>query len=302
MSQSKVIPASPMTTAAALPLTSEAPMAPREASTLIILALSPTHDEPMVAMLRRSSQSRFMPGALVFPGGGVEEVDARAAIDHALDYATTQNFDAWGFTSELEARRSCHAALRETEEESGLTYAQLIEGESVLRCVGRWLTPESLKRRFDTYFWMITLDAPAGLPTLSVDGVEIERGLWIEPSRALTEYERGALDLPAPTLCVLGELAELSAALRTPAELHALTERLSAHAHSTPICPVLKRDEDQTRLYLPGDPLYFERRGDAPRVQTSPFWSVSAHHLERVTLDPESAPTYSKIWRRHAES
>merc|ERR1711871_837791 len=158
--------------------------APRESATLLTLAIHPERQTLMVAMLQRARSSRVMPGALVFPGGGVEEIDAavNAELDaepseqrggRAVRYAAherahiqraVQDYEAWGFKHKSDALSSLRAALRETEEEADLSRPTLLRDARVLRCIGRWLTPEALKRRFDTYFWMIALDTPGGLP------------------------------------------------------------------------------------------------------------------------------------------
>ena len=284
---------------------------PRPASTLILFASEPiaesdariedtahhsaTTSEVKVALLRRSQSVRFLPGALVFPGGSLERDDdvwlrdqyaeKSIAEGSAIISRALSDHLAWGFSDESSAARSLGAALRECSEEAGLGGDRAPLNIRGLSCIGHWLTPEQLKARFDTYFWAAELIGPP--PELTVDGGEIERGAWYTPQEAINAYERGEVDLPAPTLCVLAELATLFGEGRSLSEVIQL---LNAAAHATPICPVLKR-EDEIRLYLPGDPCYSATRGDAPRLDSSSFWSVRAHYLERRAQRP--------TWERH---
>lgn len=264
---------------------------PRDASTLLLFGRDQGSQEINIALLRRAQSARFLPGALVFPGGGVEE-DDQAWLSGRLPEAWVElalnGHQRWGFASAHAAARSLGATLRECEEETGLRIASslvggIAEGDPPLsppRCVGHWLTPEQLKVRYDTYFWAAEWLGP--LPQLEADGAEIERGEWISPREAISAYHRGETELPAPTLCVLSELAEL---IDAGESIETLIQRLNAAAHPSPICPVLRRG-DQVRLYLPGDPHYLEVRGAQPRVGSTSFWEVSAHYLERQTQRP----------------
>ena len=283
---------------------------PRLASTLILLSAHPETGVVMVALLRRSQSARFLPGALVFPGGAIEDQD-HLIIEDSMNKAVVKDalsdHQAWGIDDPRDAARSLGAALRETEEESGLSIAMLISEAQSLRCVGHWLTPEVLKTRFDTYFWAAELSSDHVLATLNVDGVEIERGEWINPSDVLRAYERAEIDLPAPTLCIISELAELIDQVskrQSPTNdfegqvtiISELILTLSQAAHAHPICPVLDKTQG-VRLYLPGDPNYAHKRGDEPRVDSTSFWCTGSHYLERVASNPlnDNSPS---IWRR----
>ena len=79
-----------------------------------------------VLLLRRNPSLKVMAGAWVFPGG---KVDAGDAGGDALSQANS-------------------AAIRELHEETGLE----VGPEPILH-FSRWLTPEVVKHRFDTYFF-----------------------------------------------------------------------------------------------------------------------------------------------------
>ena len=303
---------------------------PRLAATLILLSTHPDTGVVMIALLRRAQTARFLPGALVFPGGALE-VDDHLLIEGAMRNDRVQralsDHRAWGFDNERAAATSLAAALRETEEEAGLSLSALLSGSNALCCVGHWLTPEALRTRFDTYFWAAELSQEMSLASLEVDGEEIECGEWFDPHEVLRAYERAEVDLPAPTFCIISELADLieqhaSARLTSseegqgkmwieeqakgqtertsePTQISRLIQTLNQAAHLRPICPVLDKMSG-VRLYLPGDPSYLQKRDDEPRVGSTLFWPRGVHYLERVPAPEGSgAPCQiSALWRR----
>lgn len=150
-------------------------------------------------LVRRSAQLSFHGGAWVFPGGRIDPEDYHAAAE-ANDVV----------------RAARHAAVREAQEEAGL----LIADESLV-LLSRWVTPEGLPKRFDTWFFA----APAGDDAVQVDGTEIHEHRWMRPADALAAQRAGSIDLPPPTFVTLTYLAgyrtvaeALSAAARGPFE------------------------------------------------------------------------------------
>lgn len=131
-------------------------------------------------LLRRNPELKVMAGAWVFPGGKVE--------------ATDPGEDS------LECARA--GALRELSEETGLCPA--LEG---LIHFSRWLTPEVVKHRFDTYFFVAVHPKDKAV---TVDGSEIVDHRWVRPGDAVAEQAAGDLKLPPPTLVSLSDLAEHS--------------------------------------------------------------------------------------------
>ena len=91
---------------------------PADAAGLVLLRGSGNRTE--VLMGRRSSRTRFMPGAYVFPGGRVDRTDARpSGFAEALP-ATPPGLDQ---ATRRRALTFARAALRETFEETGLFLA-----------------------------------------------------------------------------------------------------------------------------------------------------------------------------------
>ena len=136
--------------------------------------------EVEVLLLQRSSKLAFHGGAWVFPGGRVDPGDATAAGDEPRSLAAGRL-----------------AAVRELREESNL-----VAEPAALQPFSRWVTPEGLPRRFDT--WFFAVPAPTG--DVRVDGGEIHDHRWMTPAAALDAHCRGEIELPPPTFVTLWEL------------------------------------------------------------------------------------------------
>src|SRR3954466_8065128 len=130
------------------------PTPPRQAATVIVLRGGSEALE--VLLVRRNPAQRFMGGAWVFPGGAV---DAGESGDGDLAHRL--------------------AAVREVREEAGLD----LPGADALLPFSRWITPEEVKIRFDTRFYLARVPDDA---EPRVDGSEcVDLGWWTP---------RGALD------------------------------------------------------------------------------------------------------------
>lgn len=215
------------------------PQAPaRPAATVLLLRDAPEGME--IFMVVRHQQIEFASGALVFPGGRVEEDDVAIAAAVAPD---------------LPHAHFRIAGIRETFEECGVLLAhdeagrlvgaeRLLEIEAAHRqalCAGtkpftevlrterlspipqamlpfaHWITPSDLPKRFDTHFFL----AEAPPDQLAVhDGGESVDSVWIRPLQALAEAEAGARTLLFPTrknlerLARFGSVAEAMATTR----------------------------------------------------------------------------------------
>jgi 8-oxo-dGTP pyrophosphatase MutT (NUDIX family) len=178
-----------------------APQEPRPAATVI--AARDTDGGIEVLVLRRSSESRFLPGYVVFPGGAVDTEDAELAR-------------RW-FGDANEATRAC--ALRELAEETGLAMTanglrQRADGTvddppaaTELRQISHWIAPAEVPVRFDARFF--AMRASKGVePT--ADGAEAEDAWWADPRALLAEYEAGTTSLYWPTFKAMEALATCS--------------------------------------------------------------------------------------------
>jgi 8-oxo-dGTP pyrophosphatase MutT (NUDIX family) len=150
----------------------------RPAATVVLLRDSAGVTE--VLLVRRNTQLAFHGGAWVFPGGRVDAEDYSGALDMVAA-----------------ARR---AATREAWEEAGV----VVQPQG-LTLFARWITPASLPKRFDTWFFV----GRAVDEMVQVDGSEIHDHQWVAPSVALEAQRAGRLDLPPPTWVTLDRLSRL---------------------------------------------------------------------------------------------
>ena len=195
-------------------------------------------------MMVRHHEIEFSSGALVFPGGSVDAAD-RDIIARPELYTGGEGGDATELSFKI-------AAIRETFEESGILLARprgsndLVEAKraahiearhraalserkttflDVLTEAGmvlaldalvpyaRWITPEGMPKRFDTWFFL----AAAPPEQLGAhDGRESTDSLWLSPREAIAGGESGRFKLPFPTtrnLIKLGKQPNVRAAL-----------------------------------------------------------------------------------------
>lgn len=191
------------------------PSPPRPAATVILLRGGA--DALELLLVQRNPAQRFMGGAWVFPGGAVERGEGEGE----------------------QALRA--AAVRELEEEAGVVLAD----PGALVPYSRWITPEALKIRFDTWFYLASLP-PGAEPR--VDGEECVDLRWTTPAAALAAHSEGNLELVFPTIKHLEQLARFASA-------GALLE----HARGREVRPVEPRvvmGPERARIVLPGEPGY----------------------------------------------
>jgi 8-oxo-dGTP pyrophosphatase MutT (NUDIX family) len=186
---------------------------PRQAASIIVLRDSPAG--PEVLLVQRNPEQRFMGGAWVFPGGAVHAEDA----DHAA------------------------AAVRELREEAGI---ELPPGAEVVQW-SRWITPEEVKVRFDT--WFFVTGAPEGARA-SVDGSECVEARWLRPETALEAHRRDELMLVFPTIKHLEALAQ--------AESVADALDKARTREVVPVQPRVVVRGGAAEIVLPGEPGYDE--------------------------------------------
>jgi 8-oxo-dGTP pyrophosphatase MutT (NUDIX family) len=160
-------------------------------------------------MIRRPGGAEFAPSAYVFPGGSVHQVDHRYP-DPFRAAALRELFEEVGL---LLARRhdGRSARTRDGERlrrllEGGLEWPEALEAAGLtpapdrLVPLARWITPEQLARRFDT--WFFVANRPPGQQVVPQAG-EVEEWLWISPAAALS----GDLDLVHVTRRILESIA-----------------------------------------------------------------------------------------------
>jgi len=204
-----------------------ATVAPRPASTILLLRDSTASREIEVFMMVRHYEIDFNSGALVFPGGSVDKGDNEIIARPEL-YSGAEGLDAADLSFRI-------AAIRETFEESGILLARpkgsktlvdarrareievvhrtvLCEGKTTFLNVladhgmllaldllvpyAHWITPEGMPKRFDTWFFLAAAPPEqAG----AHDGKESTDSIWVSPREALAGGESGRFKLPFPT-------------------------------------------------------------------------------------------------------
>jgi 8-oxo-dGTP pyrophosphatase MutT (NUDIX family) len=206
----------------------------RPAATVVVLRpRGPDDETPELYMLRRSSKSAFMPDALVFPGGRVEDEDA-----HSDDAS--------------EDLRFARAAQRESLEEASLAVEL-----RALRWFDTWKTPSGESpRRFLARFYLTTISPEQGHDAVA-DGLETRAGRWATARAILEQWRAEEVDLPPPTLSILLRLAE--------GHWREWLERQPEQARE-PILPKVVPVDSTIQIVMPHDPEYAELPGDTGTV------------------------------------
>jgi 8-oxo-dGTP pyrophosphatase MutT (NUDIX family) len=184
---------------------------PRPAASLILLRDGSEGAE--VLLVQRNPEQKFMGGAWVFPGGGTHADDDGPAA----------------------------TAVRELQEEADIG----LPPDAELVPFARWIAPEQVTVRFDT--WFFVAEAPPGANP-SVDGSECVDARWIRPADALAAHASGELLLVFPTIKNLERLGESGSVAET---LAAARERPVAAVQPR----VVVRDKE-AEVLLPGEPGY----------------------------------------------
>ena len=195
------------------------------AATILVVRDAPAGIE--VLMVRRHGNSGFAAGALVFPGGKVDEGDhalaARCPPGDLLPFRVAAIRETWEEAGILLARRPGAAHLldhddvpnpRETADFAAALTRHGFELATVrLRHFAHWITPEAEPRRFDTQFFIAA--APPGQQAVA-DGYETLDCQWIAPTDAIREADAGRALVVFPTrlnLLKLGRSRDVAEAL-----------------------------------------------------------------------------------------
>lgn len=194
-----------------------AEVTPLPAASVILL-----RDEPLlqVLMIRRHQKRTFAPDVWAFPGGAMEDEDFRRAGGILLN-----------------AMRL--AAARELREETGIRLGDPLDLEALV-WTSRWITPEGLPKRFDTYFFLACAGADT---TITLQQSEAIDSIWISPAGAVQRHLSGDFPLVFPTLKNLEALI----GFRSAAEL--IESRRNADIPTTR--PLLVVENGERKIVLP---------------------------------------------------
>jgi 8-oxo-dGTP pyrophosphatase MutT (NUDIX family) len=253
----------------------------RAASTVIILREKNKTFE--VYLLKRSTQSGFMGGLYVFPGGTVDQQDLgiddwAPYIDLPLDQIE-KKLGGEGLSDE-DTLGFCIAAIRETLEEAGVLIAlcedkvqediekicayrltkdlpeswfktrvmneKWILSFSSLRRWSHWITPKLMKKRFDTRFFIVFMPDNQ---TCAPDNIETKHGIWLTPQKALEQNLEGKTPLSPPTIVTLTQLLEFN-------EFDDIKKEIKKRLWGDPIAPRLESSSHGPVIIEPWDPVF----------------------------------------------
>jgi 8-oxo-dGTP pyrophosphatase MutT (NUDIX family) len=220
-------------------------VAPRPAASVVVLRQANPFE---VLVVKRRGGGTFG-DLVVFPGGTVDESDRtyRGSNDRPDS-----------------SQRA--AVLRELAEETGILVLEDgaipvggRRGDDIYRwldssgnrlavdsltMVSRWVTPEVMPYRFDTWFYLLVVSDP---PAVVVDESELTGHQWVAPSEALARGEEGAWQMILPTVAHLRWLA------RRESIEDALASASGADGR-TLIIPEVMGDGSMVPVHMPSEP------------------------------------------------
>ena len=205
------------------------PVAPLSAATVLLLRNAASDGALEVLMTRRSAQASFAPGAYVFPGGGIDALDADPATHAACKRRPSQSD---------EHLTQAVAAIRESFEELGILLARHADGRMagdadiaaidrhrpfVAQChahgltlaadsvfvLARWTADRDLPRRFDVPF--LVAHMPEGQTPVADEAEQFEP-VWVRAADALARHAAGSFFMIYPTIRTLERLAKFDSA------------------------------------------------------------------------------------------
>ncbi|MEO8878738.1 MAG: hypothetical protein ABI461_24320 [Polyangiaceae bacterium] len=258
---------------------------PKDAATLV--AVRDAADGIEIFCVERSKASKFLGGAIVFPGGKVDAADLDSRWLTSVSHISARTAK---FASDPDSARALAiAASREALEEAALlpvsggtishddllTLRKRAETEpsavleelerrglvldlSALEPLSRWLTPAAEARRYDTRFFLVR--APEGQPGAH-DAHETMSSFWASPKTLLARFDAGEVQLAPPTHRTI----EILVGAKSVDEAFAIAKQ----ANLDTICPqlVTQKGADGTEtmaLVLPGDPEHEIREARIP--------------------------------------
>jgi 8-oxo-dGTP pyrophosphatase MutT (NUDIX family) len=232
------------------------------AATLIVVR-EQASGPPELLMVERAEGMAFAAGALVFPGGRIDEADRQLGLTLGIDAAAVAAIRetieetavpvGLAFPPRPEHCLEVQAALAagqefaEVAEQAGLTI-----DAAALTPFARWVPRFHAVRRFDTLFFVA--EAPPGDWQPQVIEGECAGAFWLPAAEALEREKRGEARLIFPTRRTLERLAQ-----------HATVEAIRADAltHSIePISPWVEDKDGEKFITIPshlGFPVTQER-------------------------------------------
>ena len=186
------------------------------AATLVLMRPGPR--SPEVLMIERGAEMAFAPGALVFPGGRIDEDDrllGAGDIDAAKVAAIRETVEETGIAAALDPapndalEASLRTELARKEPLSRLLAAYGLKLRlDALVPFARWRPTFKETRSFDTLFFIARAPVDSRIPT--GDAVESVHALWTTAQDVLDRADRGESRIIFPTRRNLERLARFA--------------------------------------------------------------------------------------------
>jgi glyoxylase-like metal-dependent hydrolase (beta-lactamase superfamily II)/8-oxo-dGTP pyrophosphatase MutT (NUDIX family) len=218
------------------------PSPPRDAA--VVVLVRPSERGPAVFWLRREATLSFAAGFYAFPGGRVDEADARVEVVGAQGEESTlrvaaarELFEETGVLRARGERAPAPPALREARAallQRSRRFEDILSAFSLrlyaedFPSAGRWVTPSWMPVRFDARFFLA--EVPEGTVAEVWPG-ELAEGAWVRPVEALLAWAEGRALLHPPNHFALESLLEAPSveAARARMALAPSTEGAEAH-------------------------------------------------------------------------
>lgn len=244
------------------------------AATLVIFRDAPAGGPPQLLMVERAATMAFAAGALVFPGGRVDEGDRALATalggDHdetaARIAAIRETIEEVGLAIGLDPPpSSAKVATMRAALHGGAPIAEVLAAAAVRPLTGalapfaRWRPAHRHLRIYDTRFYIARL--PADAPEAVADAGETVRLFWASAADVLALCDAGEASAIFPTRRTLERLARFASIEEAEAD---------ARAHPvTVVTPWIERRDGVEHLCIPdglgypvtSEPLAATRRG-----------------------------------------
>jgi 8-oxo-dGTP pyrophosphatase MutT (NUDIX family) len=217
---------------------------PIPAATLIVVR-EQNRQAPEILMVERAQEMKFAGGALVFPGGRIDESDREFArslqLDHfgpALVAAVRETIEETAVPAGLQPVPDPEVVARfQLALTKGADFEELLADHGItlapdnLVAFSRWLPKFHAVRRFDTLFFLAA--APPGEWEPNAIAQENSQAFWISAADALEQDRRGTAQLIFPTRRNLERLAQ-----------HESLSAMIADARAYPVEPITPWVED----------------------------------------------------------
>uniref|UniRef100_A0A0K0DJB2 Nudix hydrolase domain-containing protein n=1 Tax=Angiostrongylus cantonensis TaxID=6313 RepID=A0A0K0DJB2_ANGCA len=198
--------------------------------------------------MRRGAGAKFMPNAVVFPGGVAADPDKLLGPPSKIA-ALRELFEETGLILGQKDSAATSPELHELQKRTKVDannfklvspfppVDELIEWNT-------WLTPAGYKQRYMTSFFLAGCD---GEPDIRMCEEEMSHYIWIDPKECLEKASNGEFILPPPQVYELTRISQIP------------IEKVRKYGNTTHVlCPQLVEWPDGSHIsgLLPGDHLY----------------------------------------------